>query len=111
MKLAIALIALLPAAAQAGSAELCLDMGGNSASKCECATTTLNANITLEERGLYDALADDFLAVKASGTEFAEAWDTAFADTAAQNGMTAEDLMLAMSSVGEKHENAIASCN
>jgi hypothetical protein len=109
MKYAIALIALLPAAAQAGSTELCMDMGASS-SKCSCATTTLNSNITLEERALYDSVGDTFLSAKSGGSDVSEAWETAFSTVAAQNNMTTEDLLLDMASVGEKHEDAISSC-
>ncbi|MEC7762383.1 MAG: hypothetical protein VX874_10795 [Pseudomonadota bacterium] len=109
MKYALAFIALLPAAAQAGSTELCMDMGA-SASKCSCASTSLYSNITLEERGLYESVADGFLSAKSGGSDVSASWDTAFSTVAAQNGMTQEDLLLAMASVGSKHEDAIASC-
>lgn len=109
MKYALAFLALLPAAAQAGSTELCMDMGASS-TKCSCATTTLNSNITLEERDLYDSVANAFLAAKSGGADVAESWDTAFSTVAGQEGITQETLLLDMASVGSKHEDAIAAC-
>jgi hypothetical protein len=111
MKKLLTLIALMPLAAHAGSVELCVDMSGTSATQCDCATTGLNSNITLEERDLYNALADSFLTYKGQDLPLADAWDSAFEATAAQNDMTADDLLLRLESVGQKHVEAIESCS
>ncbi|MAM60686.1 hypothetical protein [Maritimibacter sp. UBA3975] len=110
MKKLLSILALMPLAAHAGSAELCVDMG-TSATQCDCATTSLNSNITLEDRNLYDTLSDTFLSLKGEEMPLADAWESAFESTATQNNMTGEDLLLRMESVGQKHVNAIDTCS
>jgi hypothetical protein len=105
-----ALLVLLPVAAHADPTELCLDMG-NTPAQCECATTALNSNITLDERGTYTEISDAFLAARATGATIAESWETAFTQVAGQSGTTAEDLMMNLNAVGQKHETAITSCS
>ena len=105
-----ALLLLIPLAGHADATSMCLQIAGTTESQCDCASEALDAEIGDGEAALYDATGTRYLANRAAGQGMGDAWDAAIAETAAENGMGATELLSRMNDVGKAHRAAIGSC-
>jgi hypothetical protein len=102
-----------PVAAQTGIAEICAaddgTMGGDP-DTCGCALTALRETVGPAAFDVYAGVSATFLAGRAEGLGFVEAWDAGVAAEAEKRGVSTTEILETTNAAGRAHRDALETC-
>lgn len=89
---------------------MCLDTRSATDAQCECATRALADTVSPQDAARYDPIAVRFVSNRGTGQAWVGAWNSAVAEVAVYEGLTAGGLQKAVNPLAAVHREAMKSC-